>query len=174
MATPPAARGRTCSPFPSIATFRGRARTVSGLVATGTTGRLDVRLSEGGEFEHPNGRFVSANYFDVLGVGAERGRVLGAADEGAAGTTPVAIVSDAYWRGRLGGASNVVGRTISVDGITLTIAGVAGRGFGGEVVERPTDIGFPSTCNRCCSRTVRPLPVAGRAGCCCSVAWRRA
>ena len=129
--------------LPLYRDIRGRARTVSGLVATGTTGRLDVRLSEGGEFEHPNGRFVSANYFDVLGVGAERGRVLGAADEGAAGTTPVAIVSDAYWRGRLGGASNVVGRTISVDGITLTIAGVAGRGFGGEVVERPTDIWIP-------------------------------
>lgn len=129
--------------LPLYRDVRARARTVSGLAATGTTGRLDVLLSEGSEFEHPNGRFVSANYFHVLGVGAERGRVLGAGDEGPAGTSPVAIVSDAYWRGRLGGASDVVGRTIGVDGVTLTVAGVAARGFGGEVVERPTDIWIP-------------------------------
>ena len=38
---------------------RARARTVSQLAATGTAGRLDVRLTTNGEFEHPNGRFVS-------------------------------------------------------------------------------------------------------------------
>ncbi len=129
--------------LPLYRDIRARARTVSGLAATGTAGRLDVRVSEGGEFEHPNGRLVSANYFAVLGVGAERGRILGAADDGAPGASPVAIVSDAYWRGRLGGASDVVGRTISVDGVALTVAGVAARGFGGEIVERPTDIRIP-------------------------------
>ena len=123
--------------------LRDRARTVSGLAASGTTGRLDVRLTDGGEVERPNGRFVSSNYFDVLGVGAERGRVFGAADEGAPGSSPVAIVSDAYWRGRLGGASDVVGRDITVNGVKLTIAGVARRGFGGEIVERSTDIWIP-------------------------------
>lgn len=129
--------------LPLFRDLRGRARSVSGLAATGTAGRLDVRVSKGGEFEHPTGRFVSANYFDVLGVGAERGRVFGAADEGAARASPVAIVSDGYWRGRLGGTADVVGRTIMVDGVTLTIAGVAARGFAGEIVERPTDIWIP-------------------------------
>lgn len=123
--------------------LRDRARTVSGLAASGTAQRLDVRLTRGADLEHPHGRFVSANYFSVLGVGAERGRVLGAADEGAPGSSPVAIVSDAYWRGRLGGTRDVVGRDITVNGVTLTIVGVARRGFAGEIVDRTTDIWIP-------------------------------
>src|SRR5690242_20809324 len=76
---------------------RARARTVSQLAATGTAGRLDVRLTTNGEFEHPNGRFVSENYFQVLGVRAQRGRTFGVPEGGAPGSSPVAVISDAYW-----------------------------------------------------------------------------
>jgi hypothetical protein len=34
-----------------------------------------VRFAGGEYDEHPNGRFVSSNYFSVLGVAAERGRL---------------------------------------------------------------------------------------------------
>src|SRR6185437_3994187 len=106
---------------------RDRARTVSGLAASGTAGRLDVRLTTAGEFEHPNGRFVSDNYFEVLGVRAQRGRIFGRPDRGAAGSSPVAVISDAYWRNRLNG----------------TVVGVMQPGFTGDIVELPTDIWLP-------------------------------
>ena len=122
---------------------RDRARTVSGLAATGTAGRLDVRLTPHGEFEHPNGRFVSENYFDVLGVRAQRGRMFGAPEGGAQGSSPAAVISDTYWRDRLNGARDVIGRAVTVDGVKLTIVGVTQRGFTGEIVERPTDIWLP-------------------------------
>lgn len=122
---------------------RDRTRTVSGLAATGTAGRLDVRLTPDGEFEHPNGRFVSENYFEVLGVRAQRGRIFGAPEGGAAGSSPVAVISDTYWRDRLNGARDVVGRDITVDGVKLTVVGVMQRGFTGDIVERPTDIWLP-------------------------------
>lgn len=70
-------------------------RVVTGLVATGTPGRIDVRFAGSTEDEHPNGRFVSANYFSVLGVPAERGRVFGAEDGGAPGSAPVVVISAA-------------------------------------------------------------------------------
>ena len=122
---------------------RARARTVSQLAATGTAGRLDVRLTTNGEFEHPNGRFVSDNYFQVLGVRAQRGRTFGVPEGGAPGSSPAAVISDAYWRDRLNGASDVIGRDITVDGVKLTVVGVMQRGFTGDIVERPTDIWLP-------------------------------
>jgi predicted permease len=64
---------------------------------------------------------VTANYFDVLGVRPIRGRnFLPQEEEGA----DVAIVSENFWRKRLGGDSNVIGRAITLDGVTHTIVGV--------------------------------------------------
>ena len=116
---------------------------VSGLAASGTPGRLDVRFAGSAEDEHPNGRFVSANYFSVLGVPAERGRVFGTEDGGAPGRSPVVVISDAYWKQRFGGASDVIGQRVTIDGVLLTVIGVAQRGFNGDVVERPAQVWMP-------------------------------
>ncbi|HXT14942.1 MAG TPA: ABC transporter permease [Gemmatimonadaceae bacterium] len=126
-------------------------RFVSGLAASGTAGRLDVRFGDGSgsssssgtSDEHPNGRFISGNYFTVLGVPAERGRVFDSDEDGAAGSSPVAVISDSYWRRRFGQAPDIVGRSLAVDGATVTIVGVARQGFAGDVVERPTEIWLP-------------------------------
>ncbi len=64
---------------------------------------------------------VTSNYFDVLGVRPIRGRnFLPAEEEGA----DVAMVSENFWRKRLGGDPNVIGRGITLDGIAHTIVGV--------------------------------------------------
>jgi predicted permease len=117
---------------------------VTGLAATGTAGRLDVRLGGGDAIDdHPNGRFVSANYFAVLGVGAERGRMFGAHDDVAVGAMPAVVISDRYWHRRFAGAADVVGRRLTINGAILTVIGVAAPGFDGDIVERPTQIWLP-------------------------------
>jgi predicted permease len=64
---------------------------------------------------------VTANYFDVLGVRPIRGRnFLPNEEEGA----DVALVSENFWRRRLGGDPNVLGRSITLDGVAHTIVGV--------------------------------------------------
>jgi predicted permease len=64
---------------------------------------------------------VTANYFDVLGVRPIRGRnFLPEEEEGA----DVATVSENFWRKRLGADPNVIGRTITLDGVAHTIVGV--------------------------------------------------
>jgi predicted permease len=64
---------------------------------------------------------VTANYFDVLGVRPIRGRnFLPQEEEGA----DVAMVSENFWRKRLGGDPNVLGRSITLDGMVHTIVGV--------------------------------------------------
>ena len=64
---------------------------------------------------------VTANYFDVLGVQPIRGRnFLPNEEEGA----DVALVSEHFWKGRLGGDPAVLGRSITLDGVPHTIVGV--------------------------------------------------
>ena len=64
---------------------------------------------------------ATANYFDVLGVRPILGRnFLPNEEEGA----DVAIVTENFWRKRLGADPNVVGRGITLDGAVHTIVGV--------------------------------------------------
>ncbi len=78
----------------------------------------------------PN-QFVSGNYFAVMGVTPEVGRLFGAADDRQLGAAPYAVVGYDYWRARFAGDPRVVGRTIRVNGYPLTIVGVVRRGFRG-------------------------------------------
>src|SRR5436309_649581 len=64
---------------------------------------------------------VTANYFDVLGVKPIRGRTfLPGEEEGA----DVAVISENFWRKRLGSDPAVIGRAITLDGVAHTIVGV--------------------------------------------------
>ena len=127
--------------LPLYRDLRDHNRLVTGLAATGATGRLDVALAPSPEGDHPAARFVSGNYFDVLGVAAAEGRVLHA-DDDELGAAPVIVVSDAYRRRQFGDQSGV-GRSLFVNGQRLTIVGVVDPAFTGEIVERPTDLWLP-------------------------------
>ena len=64
---------------------------------------------------------VTSNYFDVLGVRPIRGRnFLPAEEEGA----DVAMVTENFWQKRMGGDPNVIGRSITLDGVPHTIVGI--------------------------------------------------
>jgi len=64
---------------------------------------------------------VTSNYFDVLGVRPIRGRNFLPDEEEAA---DVAVVTENFWRKRMGGDPNVIGRSITLDGVAHTIVGV--------------------------------------------------
>src|SRR5437588_6591790 len=64
---------------------------------------------------------TTSNWFDVLGLRAIRGRTfLPQEEEGA----DVAVVTDRFWKARLGGDPNVIGRALTLDGVSHTIIGV--------------------------------------------------
>lgn len=115
----------------------------TGLVATGRTGRLDVRIDSGAsEPEHPRGRFVSGNYFSLLGIPAAIGRTLGPADD-LEDALPRATISYAYWASRFNRDPTVIGRSLIIDDAAVAITGVAAPGFDGEVVGSSTEIWLP-------------------------------
>jgi putative ABC transport system permease protein len=64
---------------------------------------------------------TTANWFDVLGVRPIMGRTfLQQEEEGA----DVAIITERFWKGRLAGSQDVIGKTIVLDGVAHTIVGV--------------------------------------------------
>lgn len=86
---------------------------------------------------------VSGNYFEALGVAPAAGRLLGPGDD-RADAVPAAVISHDFWRRRLGGAADSVGRMIAVNGVSFTIAGVLPRGFTGTMqVGQPLDVVLP-------------------------------
>lgn len=88
-------------------------------------------------------QLVSGNYFSTLRVPAARGRILVTADVDTA--APVAVVSDGYWRPRLGADDGAVGRTIVVNGVSVTVAGITAPGFFGICADTDADIWLPLT-----------------------------
>src|SRR2546422_4143525 len=64
---------------------------------------------------------VTSNYFDVLGVRPIRGRNFLPQEEDGA---DVAMVTENFWQKRMGGDANVIGRSITLDGVPHTIVGV--------------------------------------------------
>ncbi len=71
---------------------------------------------------------VSANFYDELDVHAVVGRLF-TAGEFTTEPEPVAILGYHFWRDAFGADPAVVGRTVRVDGVPLTVIGVAPPGF---------------------------------------------
>ncbi len=64
------------------------------------------------------GARVTDNFFDVTGVPVTLGRPIHAGDQ------REAVLSYGFWRGRLGGDPNVLGRSLVFDGVLYTVVGV--------------------------------------------------
>jgi predicted permease len=90
-----------------------------------------------------NTQLVTGNWFDLVGVRASAGRLLGPTDDRGEGEPLVAVISDWLWERRFGRASSVVGSTLMVNGLAFSVVGVAEPGFRGLVVGTPSDLWIP-------------------------------
>jgi predicted permease len=113
--------------YPDYVVYRDRATRLSGVAASGGTavalgGRNPQRLLGG---------LVSGNYFDVIGLRAQIGRIFTAAEDAEPGARPVVVLSDATWRTHFAADPQVVGTTVAINGHAFAIVGVAPRGFTG-------------------------------------------
>jgi hypothetical protein len=110
--------------------------------------------SGGGEAKFLFGQMVSGNYFDVLGVRPALGRGFTAEDDREGAGQAVVVLSDAFWRDKLGADPGVLGRTISIDNHPFTVVGVAPRAFTGVDIGVAPELWVPMATNR----TIRPDP----------------
>ena len=135
-------RGRTQWSFPytTFEQLRDSNHSLSGLFAYDDT---RVALTIDGQPEYVVADFVSGGYFDVLGVGAARGRTFTAEDD-QPGRPVVAVISDRYWQGRFERDPAVVGRTLYAGKVPVTVIGVTPPGFfGRKAVGRSADVVLP-------------------------------
>lgn len=100
-------------------------------------------LAEGGEVRRAQGIWVSGNFFEMLGVRAQAGRVLSNADDTRGCAAPGAVLSDSFWQREFAADRSAVGRTIVLDGHRFDIIGIAQRGFFGVDVGRSFDVALP-------------------------------
>ena len=125
--------------YPDFNDYRTQNNVFSGMLAFA---RTELELTGGSQKERVPGEYVSGNYFDLLGVQAAHGRTFLPEEDKTPGSQPVVVVSDAFSRKHFAG-QNPIGQKITLNGIPLTVAGVAPENFTGMMLERPTDIWVP-------------------------------
>jgi len=125
--------------YPDYRDILEQTRTLDGLAAE----RLVPLLFNGSPAQIIPGAIVSGNYFQVLGVKAAAGRLLSPEDDRVPGGHPVVVVSEAYWRGRLGRDSGIVGRKLILNEHAFTVVGVAAAPFEGVEFGEATSIWLP-------------------------------
>ena len=107
---------------PNFADWKARARSWESLAAIGARA---MNLTSDSEPDLVQANTVTASFFPTLGIPVLRGRNFLEAEDAPSGA-PVAILSEAFWQRRFGGATDVLGRTLTLDGTPYTIVGVLG------------------------------------------------
>ena len=85
--------------------------------------------------------FVTAGFFELLGVPIAMGREFAPTDASAAASS-IAIISRRYWRGVFGGRADVLGQVLTIGGKRFVITGVLANDFSG-LDALPVDIWLP-------------------------------
>ena len=98
------------------------------LASCGAYRNLTINLSGGAEPQRITGKMMSSNLLSVLGVRPAMGRPFTDAED-ARGGEHVVILSYGLWQTRFGGASNVLGQRLPLDGIPYTVVGVMSPTF---------------------------------------------
>jgi predicted permease len=111
--------------YPDYLDYRDKTRSFEGMAAA--TGTSEFSLQGTGGPEVIKGEFVTENYFDVLKVGALKGRTF-AKEEGQTPTS-VVVLSEHLWRTHFDSDSGIIGRQISLNGLSFTVIGVASKDF---------------------------------------------
>src|SRR5277367_1515390 len=100
-----------------------------------------VAVRYGAQPEEAEGDMVSGTFFSGLGVKLARGHGFTAEDEAA--HAPIAVISYNYWTRRFANDPNVLGKTLYVNGVAITIVGIAAQGFEGVEAGGSTDFWIP-------------------------------
>jgi len=114
--------------YPMFQQFHSKQDTFSTVAAL--CGNVGLNLRGNGPASFVQGEMVSGDFFETLGVGPSLGRTLNRSDD-TPGALPVAVLSYGFWQSTFGADPAVVGRTVWLNNVPVTIAGVAAKEFPG-------------------------------------------
>src|SRR5205807_1699300 len=109
---------------------------------TALCGNVGLNLRGNGPASFVQGELVSGDFFETLGVGPWLGRTLTPSDD-SPGAPPVAVFSYGFWQSAFGADPAVVGRTVWLNSVPVTIVGVSAKGFPGLDPGRVRSIWLP-------------------------------
>ncbi|HYL47447.1 MAG TPA: ABC transporter permease [Candidatus Limnocylindrales bacterium] len=102
----------------------------------------DLTLTGRGEPFLVNTGVVTPEVFALLGISPIAGRTF-FPEEGKQGAAPVVLLSEKFWRGRLGADPNILGRSINLDKRAFTVVGIMPAGFRSPVIFRNQEVWIP-------------------------------
>lgn len=118
--------------YPAFQDFQRKNTTFSGMAAINAYSSAAISW-HGGALREVHGIETSGNYFDLLGVQPELGRLFHASDEQGPGSAPYLVLSEELWRSLFNADRGVVGATVVLNTHPFTVIGVAeGRFHGTE------------------------------------------
>ena len=91
----------------------------------------DIGLNTGGKAQRSWMLEVSCNYFDMLGIQPELGRLFHPSDDHGPNSAPFVVISDALWRTRFNADPRAIGATVELNKHRFTVIGVAPKAFHG-------------------------------------------
>jgi predicted permease len=126
--------------YPDYLDLRERTRSFSGLLAYHDN---YISITDSRKPERLYGAFVSADYFNVLGVRPLLGRGFQPQEEENPGGLPAVVISYGLWQSHFGADPSVIGKPIQLERILCTIVGVAPPEFQGCKTGLRTDLWLP-------------------------------
>jgi predicted permease len=134
----------TGTSLPNYQDYRDQNTVFSGLATV--TFPIPLNWAGQAEPQQLNAMLVSGNFFDVLGVKPYRGRTFIADGDKKIGGNPETVLSYSMWARQFGSDDKILGQTITLNGTTYTVVGVAPPGFKGIVsLGRPDVLWIPIT-----------------------------
>jgi predicted permease len=147
--------------YPDYLTLQSDAQAFEGLAAH--DGGQSALLQTADAVERIRRTAVSADFFGVLRIAAQSGRLIGPEDF-SAGAAPVTVISEELWRRVFGSASDVLQQHVTIGGRSYAIVGVLPRGFVLDLAP-PVDVWIPLPHEAAgADRGSRNLSIVGRLG----------
>ena len=112
--------------YPMYKDLRDQNHVFDGILAAD---KASVGVSWRNQAQSEDAEIVSGNYFQLLGLKPEAGRLLTPQDDTAKNANPVLVLSYTFWKTRFAAAQDIVGQTILINGRSFTILGVAPENF---------------------------------------------
>jgi predicted permease len=128
--------------YPNLKDFRERHQAFASLA--GHTAPVPLTMLRGSTPERIFAEFVTGEHFTTLGLQPVRGRFFSLREDTVPGRDAVAVVAFGAWQRRFGADPTLVGSAIDVNGIALTVVGIAPEGFLGVNAVFGPDVWIPS------------------------------
>ncbi len=125
-----------------IEQFRTQKSLFAGVAAVQNGVPFNVAFEAGAKPQRIFGQLVSPDYFSVLGVQAQIGRMLSPALDKTGGA-PGVVITDRFWRNRMDSAPDALGTTLRLNGQLATIVGITAKDFNGILT--PAELFVPLT-----------------------------